>query len=174
MIKRLSTLAALAVGATCLFSPTAAQAAPANQCWTKVWTGETRCFTTFAAAVADLSGGEVKVSGGAAAFSTADASAVAVAAASYTAMVAYEDSSYGGASNIFQVVNLCDGDAAVENSQSLVGTIWNDRISSFKGYNGCDSKLWSNLWGGSSYGPTLTTTYVGATLNDEASSIQWS
>ena len=176
MIKRLSAVAALAVGATCLFAPTATQAAEANQCWTRIDTGESRCFTTFAAVVADLSGGKVKVSGGPSSFSTADASALAaVAASSVTAAIVYEAASYGGASNTYLASSACDSNPDVDHQAGLSGSSWDNRISSFKSYNNCQTTLWTGYtYNGSSYGPQTNSINVGATVNDQGSSMQWS
>jgi hypothetical protein len=177
MKKRLSTLAALAVGATCLFAPSAAaQAAEANQCWTDVATGESHCFTTFAAVIEDLSGGAVEVSGDAASFGAADAGALreVTTLASVPAGTVYEDANYGGASNTFVVPSACDASADVDFQVGLAGTAWDNRISSFKGFNSCQTTLWTNTYSGSSYGPTTNSLNVGGTLNDRASSIQWS
>lgn len=51
---------------------------------------------------------------------------------------------------------------------------WNDRVSSFKSYGLCATRIWENTnFGGASYGFTVNSTYVGDAMNDRASSIQW-
>ena len=174
MKKRLSTAAVLAVGATFVLAPSPAQAAGANHCWTNVSTGESACFATFAEVVSDLSGGELKVSGGPATFSQADATALdVVALSSVTVAIVYEDAGYGGSSNTYVVAGVCDANSDVDYYTSLVGTAWNDRISSFKSYNACETKLWSGVYAGSGYGWYTNSSNVGVPLNDAASSIQW-
>lgn len=54
-----------------------------------------------------------------------------------------------------------------------LGVGWNDRITSFKSYENCATKLWENTFSGSSYGFCVNSTYVGAAMNDRASSMQF-
>ena len=62
--------------------------------------------------------------------------------------------------------------ADVDGSYALPSA-WNDRISSFQGFGNCETKLYQNGdFTGSTYGPVFATDYVGATMNDEASSLR--
>ena len=66
----------------------------------------------------------------------------------------------------------CDTNADVDGSYALPSA-WNDRISSFQGFGNCETKLYQNGdFTGSTYGPVFATDYVGATMNDEASSLR--
>jgi hypothetical protein len=48
---------------------------------------------------------------------------------------------------------------------------WNDRVSSFQGYNNCQIKLWTNgNMSGTSWGPASYADTVGA-LNNQSSSM---
>ncbi len=51
---------------------------------------------------------------------------------------------------------------------------WNDRVSSFKSFGQCATRIWeNNNFTGASYGYIVNSSYVGAAMNDRASSIQW-
>lgn len=66
----------------------------------------------------------------------------------------------------------CDTDPDADDDTGLPGP-WNDRVSSFQGYNNCDTKLYQNGdLTGATYGPTTATNYVGDTMNDQASSLR--
>jgi len=173
MKKRLSTLTAIAAGVTFLFAPVSpAHAAGAEHCWTNVETGQSRCFATFAEVVSDLSGGRVTVSGGASAFSTRTADAIAAVSSTVTIGVVYENINYGGASNVYVVSEACDTLSDVDYQVNLASTVWNDRISSFESFENCDTKLWSDTYSGTGYGWYTSSLNVGA-INDLTSSIQW-
>lgn len=81
----------------------------------------------------------------------------------------FEDANKSGA--FLDVLGeACDTNPDADDEGGLP-TAWNDRISSFEGYNSCEVKLYEdgNLTG-ATYGPVASTNYVGDTLNDEASS----
>ena len=68
--------------------------------------------------------------------------------------------------------SACDTNADADGSYALPSA-WNDRISSFQGFGNCETKLFENGdYTGNTYGPIFATDYVGATLNDEASSLR--
>jgi hypothetical protein len=173
MIKRLSTAAVLAVGASFLLAPSSAQADPANHCWTDVESGASACFSTFAEVVEDLSGGSFVVRGGPATFSESDARSLAAVASSVPAATVYEDASYGGSSNTYVVAGACGTDTTVDYQVNISGTAWDDRITSFKSFNSCETKLWTGVYAGSSVGFVGNLANVGSTLNDAGSSLQW-
>jgi len=173
MIKRLSTVAALALGASFVLTPSAAHADAAGHCWTDVESGASACFTTFAEVIDDLSGGALVHSGGPETFSQEDAEALDVVAASVPAAIVYEDAAYGGSSNTYVVAGACGTDTTVDYQINISGTAWDDRISSFKSFNSCETKLWTGVYAGSSVGFVPNSSNVGATVNDAGSSLQW-
>jgi hypothetical protein len=86
----------------------------------------------------------------------------------------FEDANYGGSSYTFTASADCDTNADVDWELSSMPSGWNDRVSSFKSFGQCATKIWHDVsFAGTSYGFVVNSTYVGATLNDEASSIQW-
>lgn len=66
----------------------------------------------------------------------------------------------------------CDTNADIDGSYTLPSA-WNDRISSFQGFNNCETRLYQNGdFTGNTYGPVFATDYVGATMNDQASALR--
>lgn len=66
----------------------------------------------------------------------------------------------------------CDANADIDGSYTLPSA-WNDRISSFQGFNQCETRLYEHgNFSGNTYGPVYATDNVGATMNDEASALR--
>ncbi|NQX11534.1 hypothetical protein HQQ80_07855 [Microbacteriaceae bacterium VKM Ac-2855] len=162
----LTTTAAASTTATSAEARTTAQ-----DCWVLVDTGESLCVDQgedLAAAVLDEKGYTMLESpdGGIVARGTL---------ATYNLGTIFDDISYGGGSRTFQTsdpaicaVGKTYGDPDLRNSG------WNDRVSSFLGYNGCRGVLFADItYIGSTYGPTSAAGWVGSSYNDLASSIQW-
>jgi hypothetical protein len=91
----------------------------------------------------------------------------------------FVDSNYNGAilsvtvgSNGF----TCTGTTSdVDASLGSMPSGWNDRISSFRGFSNCWTKIYEHSgFGGAALGYQGDTRYVGDALNDQTSSIRWS
>jgi hypothetical protein len=69
----------------------------------------------------------------------------------------------------------CDTNADVDWEVANVGSTWNDRTSSFQGFNGCQVRVFENAsFGGASYGPLTSSDYVGSAMNDRTTSVRFS
>jgi len=76
-----------------------------------------------------------------------------------------------GGSFTVTAASACDASADIDFSVSTMPSGWNDRVSSFQGYNSCQIKLWQNgAFSGSTFGPITYAYSVGA-LDNQASSI---
>lgn len=82
----------------------------------------------------------------------------------------FDDAGYGGA--FFQITNssACNGSSVYQfGPLSSVG--WSGRVSSFKSFSGCTTKLWSgSSYSGSSYGFAASASSLGS-MNDLANSV---
>ena len=96
-------------------------------------------------------------------------------AASYVLATLYTNANYGGSSLALQASTPCDTNADVDHAWATLPAGFADEVSSVKGANNCQIKLFEHTtYGGTSLGPLTSTTYVGDTINDKASSIQLS
>ena len=85
----------------------------------------------------------------------------------------YDETNLDGSGAYFNVTAAsgCDANADLDYSVGSMPSGWNDRVSSFQGYNGCQVKLWQNGgFGGASYGP-VSYAYTVGPLDNQASSI---
>ena len=65
----------------------------------------------------------------------------------------------------------CDTNADVDFTLGTVPSGWNDRVSSFQGFNNCSVRLWKNGGAtGASWGPATVADTVGS-LDNQASSM---
>ena len=65
----------------------------------------------------------------------------------------------------------CDTNADVDFTLGTVPSGWNDRVSSFQGFNNCSIRLWKNGGAtGASWGPATVADTVGS-LDNQASSM---
>ncbi len=95
----------------------------------------------------------------------------AAAATLYVRTRLYDNSNYGGAVYVLADYDSCATPGTVKIS-NLASVGWNDRVSSFKSVTGCVTKIWVNSgYSGTSLGYTASSSYVGSTLNDKASSV---
>ena len=173
--SRFAVSIAVAVVATGMFSVPAAQAAGSEHCWLDVETGESGCYASFAEMVQALSGGTVQVAKGASVLTDTQRSQLAVGpTATYVIGQLFESLNYGGDDKLVTASGDCDTNADVDFELGSMPSGWNDRVSSFKSFGLCATKIWENTsFGGASYGFTVNSTYVGNAMNDRASSIQW-
>jgi hypothetical protein len=147
--------------ATVSLSAPAAQADGPQHCWLDVETG--------------LSEGTVQVSKGTSILTEAQRAELAVGpTATYLIGQLFENLNYGGDDKLITASGDCDTNSDVDYSLGSMPSGWNDRVSSFKSYGLCATRIWENTnFGGASYGFTVNSTYVGDAMNDRASSIQW-
>lgn len=83
----------------------------------------------------------------------------------------YDDANYGG--SFFQITNsaACNG-STVYTLSNLGSYGWSGRVSSFKSFSNCSTKVWEKSSpGGSSYGFNVNASNLGA-MNDKANSAQ--
>ena len=96
-------------------------------------------------------------------------------AASYLLATLYTNADYGGADLALYAATPCDTNSDVDHSWSTLPAGIADEVSSFKGTNNCQVKLFENTgYTGKTIGPVTSTTYVGDDMNDKASSVQLS
>ena len=165
---RLAPAAVVAVTATALLSTSPAHAADTvEHCWLDVETSAGQCFATYAEVLAQLDALESEDS-------QESLSDLVSPAASVVIGQVFEDASYGGSSYTFTASSGCDTNADVDWQVSSMPSGWNDRVTSFKSFNQCATRIWSDTgYSGNSYGFVANSTNVGATMNDQTSSIQW-
>lgn len=94
----------------------------------------------------------------------------------------YDDANYGTGSGYLEVT-VTTGDCTASKTdsnyqnQNLADNGWAARISSFKSYGNCQTRLYSTAYfGGSAYpasGYSGNVPYVGAAMNDQARSVKW-
>ncbi|BDZ48628.1 hypothetical protein GCM10025867_08690 [Frondihabitans sucicola] len=83
----------------------------------------------------------------------------------------YDDASYGG--SFFQITNsaACNG-STVYTLNNLGSYGWSGRVSSFKSFSNCTTKVWQGTTpSGASYGFNTNVANLGA-MNDKAKSAQ--
>lgn len=175
--RLLSGLAAAALAAGVALGTTAgASADPVaallpQDCWILVETGESTCVTRGE----DLASAVLQDAGYTMLDGPEEGTAARGTTASYNLGIIFDDIAYGGSSYTFQTSDpaICTlGRSYGAGDLRLIG--WNDRLSSFYGYNGCRGVLYQNIdYGGGSYGPTSASSWVGASYNDWASSLRF-
>ena len=82
----------------------------------------------------------------------------------------YDDANYGG--SFFQITNssACNG-STTWNFGPLGNVGWSGRVSSFKSFSGCSTKLWQGTsYSGASYGYAVNAASLGS-MNDQANSV---
>ncbi|NMR29425.1 hypothetical protein [Crystallibacter degradans] len=85
-----------------------------------------------------------------------------------TAGIVYANAGYSGAS--YRILNYGGCSAGGSAFINLADVGWNDRVTSFRGYNGCTVRLHENRDGeGATYGDYRFSSWIGA-FNDRASS----
>lgn len=96
-------------------------------------------------------------------------------ASTYVLATLYTNANYGGSSLALQASTPCDTNADVDHSWATLPAGFADEVSSFKGANNCQVKLFENInFTGNTVGPASSMTYVGDAMNDKASSIHLS
>lgn len=99
----------------------------------------------------------------------------AAASATYVLGRLYDDVNRTGPYLELTAGAPCDTSSDVDWEVSNVGATWNDRTSSFQGYNACQVKVFENAgYTGGSVGPLTSTDYVGAAMNDRTTSVRFS
>lgn len=82
----------------------------------------------------------------------------------------YDDANYGG--SFFQITNssACNG-STTWNFGPLGNVGWSGRVSSYKSFSGCSTKLWQGTnYSGASYGYAVNAASLGS-MNDQANSV---
>lgn len=90
--------------------------------------------------------------------------------ATYIQSQLYDDANYGG--SFFQITNssACNG-STTWNFGPLGNVGWSGRVSSFKSFSGCSTKLWQGTsYSGASYGYAVNAASLGS-MNDQANSV---
>lgn len=102
--------------------------------------------------------------------STADAGA-----ATYIIGQFWTNKDYSGEMLQYTASGTCDADLGVEWQDASLGSYWNDRFSSFKGYARCQIKVFENInFGGAGYGYASQANFAaGDVMNDATSSIKF-
>ena len=96
-------------------------------------------------------------------------------AASYLLATLYTNADYGGSDLALYASTPCDSNPDVDHSWSTLPAGIANEVSSFKGANNCQVKLFENTgFTGKSVGPNTSMNYVGDDMNDKASSVQLS
>lgn len=175
-----TTAAAVMLAAAPAVTISPAQAAQGgSHCWFNVSTGAHSCHHTFAEVISELSGDRVRPADGASTMTGRQRADIARtprgARATYVLGTVYADTGYAtsGGTYTFTSSTDCDTNPDVDYQVAVMPAGWNDRISSFKSYGRCATKLWENTFSGTSYGFTVNSSYVGSGINDRASSIQF-
>ncbi|MEU5881204.1 hypothetical protein [Spirillospora sp. NPDC047279] len=185
-----SSLAALLSGVMAMPSSASAPAAKSH-CVTNVAAGQTHCYDTFPQALSAATGGQITDAPQSPAAAAASRSfeqqinAIGRQAASSDAPLALVTLSIEYDWNYYQTTegsityvgpSGCDSDGSVEWQRSNLGDAWNDRISSFRGYNGCQVNHFQHAnFEGARTGPlgsSFAMSEIGG-VNNQASSIRW-
>ncbi len=85
----------------------------------------------------------------------------------------YDDPNRDPSNGYFNVTAAtgCDGNPDLDYTLGVMPSGWNDRVSSFQGYNSCSIKLWQDGHAsGTSWGPATYADSLGS-MNNQASSI---
>ncbi|MGK5558571.1 hypothetical protein ACSNOI_43915 [Actinomadura kijaniata] len=184
---------ATAMASAGLFATASAASAtttPANKnhCVMNLATDQTRCYDTFPQAVSAATGGQITdapQSPAAAAASRSfeqrinaigrQAASSAAPLAPVTLSIEYDWTYYQTNAGSLTITGTsgCDSDSSVEWMKTTLGD-WNDRISSFKGYNGCQVRHYQHENFAGAYttpvGENPSMLQIGG-LNNQASSI---
>ena len=133
-----ATAAALAVALTTV-GP--ASAAPrGTHCWQDVESHAGACYNTYAAVLTDIARHAAlpragSVGGGVSSEGITPLSTVIIGQV-------FEDLNYGGSSFTFTASSDCDTNADVDWELSAMPSGWNDRVSSFKSFGQCATRIW--------------------------------
>jgi hypothetical protein len=164
------------------FSVPAADESHSNFCWMSVSNHYSACFHSEAEVLADvravtgqalvypsegLSSGTAHGSPGA---SQSVSPVDATVATAYVLATIYDDQNYEGGSYTFTDTHstTCGG---YNYTFDIMPGGWDNRVSSFKSYGSCKTRLSENTnQGGRSVGPVSSKAYVGDAMNDKASS----
>ncbi|MFJ7417821.1 hypothetical protein ACIQXD_04295 [Streptomyces uncialis] len=172
----------LLLGCTAIAVPAQAQAAekPGDHCVANLSTGSNECFGTFRESIAFATNGQVTDAPLTARAAVADKTlkaklegpqtAGANRAAAYALSIEYQLSGYGGATLTITANAPCVQDGQRDFTVNDIRDIdpwWNDRISSFQGYNTCDVNHYENqvVNGGDTTGPKASMSSMGAMDN---------
>lgn len=185
----LSGLACGAMVAVSLAQPAqAATTAPSNQCSFDLSTGITTCYDSYQALITDISGGAVTtitspsqitddvvatIAGSGAAPRSA-AARPAATASTFILSIISAPANYGDPTFTFTQNFPCDTDSGVEANVRNMPAGWNDRLSSFRSFSDCQTKIFENTFSGATLGPLTNSSYVGNALNDRTSSMEFS
>lgn len=180
MVRRMMMVGAvafLACGAATLGATpadAAGSAATGKHCRMSVETGSTSCYRSVGALLASFGVQRPDAS------SIGQAEVTAIQAqpdATYVLSVVYDKENYDIAdgSYTFYASAGCDGDMGAEWLVGNVGATWNDRITSYQGFNKCQSALYEDAnFAGSQFGTKTNSMNVGNAMNDKTTSIAWS
>lgn len=144
---------------TLVISPGPASAASLPYCNRDLETGVETCAATEAELLAKLgqAGGEMAFA----------------ATTTYVLARLYEDANRTGAYYSFTGSAPCDTSTDVDFEVANIGSTWNDRVTSFQGYQNCQIRVYENAsFGGLSYGAYTFTDNVGASMNDLTTSFR--
>lgn len=100
--------------------------------------------------------------------------------ATYTIAKLYDNANYDASAGVLEVTAGASCTTSRSNIDSSIADLggWRNRISSFQGFANCAVKLFENTnWGGSAYPGTgyyVSSTNVGAAMNDQAESVRFS
>jgi hypothetical protein len=155
-----------------------------SHCVTNVATQSSECFSSFPAAIAAATGGQVQdapsdahaaaLDEGFTAKLNAPAVAHRQALASVVLGIEYEHSGYRGSSYIFYAPYGCDSSADADWQRSPMPGGWDNRVSSYRVYSNCVVDHWQNPgFTGRHTGLTGARSYIGDYMNDRTSSIRW-
>jgi hypothetical protein len=84
----------------------------------------------------------------------------------------YDDANLDSSDGYFNVTAVapCDTNPDLDFTVAVMPVGWNDRVSSFQGFNNCTVKLWKNgAATGASYGPTTVGEQLGSMDNQTSS-----
>lgn len=174
----------LLLGCTAIAVPTQAQAQTAREgrdhCVVNLSTDSMTCFDTFRESIASATNGQVADAPLTARAGAADKklssklegpqTAEAGSAVDYVLSVEYQLSGYSGLSTTFTATAPCVADGQRDFTVNDIRDFdpwWNDRISSFSGYNTCDVNHYENqvVNGGATTGAKAAMSSMGAMDN---------
>ncbi len=172
----------LSVSAAAAASPPGAAAGPGayQSCTYSTSTRVFACYATFRDAIAAISHGRVTDITDPTKVTEEDALRISTAGAGIQVDVLlgilYQHAQYGGATLVAHAASGCDSNQDTwEYWYPSMPSGWNNIISSFTGYSGCEIKIYdatnANCFSGPCMGPLLGISYVGDTMNDKTSSV---
>jgi hypothetical protein len=179
LVPVLAAPALSAPAGTAASTSAAAAGQPATHCVLAAGRVAPRCYGTFPEAIAAATAGRVRTAPADPRTAVADAGFAAALEdgaailASVVTGIEYANISYGGSTLTLTAPGRCDDSLDADWSYPSLPSGWNDRISSFRSYNNCAQQLFrsTSLTGGALTGILVSTANVGATANDQASSI---